>query len=204
MLALSLAAGHSAAFAACKNSGTVRIEGWNDETQTAVLGSCYETENLAAKDENGKEYDVSVNVYHKTNGNEVPLIYGKFDIIDIQGYNVVYTAKDGDTETAKKTVSVNVKDEGAPVIFVGVGRFAELGKRYEFPEITVTDDSGEAAALKKQVLAPDGKEIACDNLGFTPNAIGAYTVKLTATDASGNAGEKSFAVICRRTTEKTR
>ncbi len=99
-LALSLAAGHSAAFAACKNSEMVRIEGWNDETQTAVLGSCYETENLAAKDENGKEYDVSVNVYHKTNGNEVPLIYGKFDIIDIQGYNVVYTAKDGDTETA--------------------------------------------------------------------------------------------------------
>ena len=202
LLALSLAAGCGAAFAACKKSEMVRIEGWNDETQTAVLGSCYETEDLVAKDENGKEYDVAVNVYHKTNGNEVPLIYGKFDIIDIQGYNVVYTAKDGDTETAKKTVSVNVKDEGAPVIFVGVGRFAELGKRYEFPEITVTDDSGETAALKQRVLAPDGQEIACDNRGFTPNEIGAYTVKLTATDASGNAGEKSFAVICRRTTEK--
>ena len=202
LLALSLAAGYSAAFAACKNSGTVRIEGWYDETQTAVLGSCYETEDLVAKDENGKEYDVTVNVYHKTNGNEVPLIYGKFDIIDIQGYNVVYTAKDGDTEAAKKKVSVNVKDEGAPVISVGGGRFAELGKRYEFPEITVTDDSGEAAALTKRVLAPDGKEFACDDRGFTPNEIGAYTVKLTATDASGNAGEKSFAVICRRATEK--
>lgn len=141
-LALSLAAGHSAAFAACKNSEMVRIEGWNDETQTAVLGSCYETEDLVAKDENGKEYDVSVNVYHKTNGNEVPLIYGKFDkalgkITDEQ-YDVFADSYITEQKNLKtKIAEIEMRLSEVKTESDNLTNFISLMKKYtEFKELT--------------------------------------------------------------------
>ena len=101
-----------AAFCACGQSkgALTGILAWENATETVVLGDCYDTTLVVAKDDSGNEYPVSVKVVRRESGKQVPLIGGLFDISDVGGYEIYYTASTDDAEATKKVV-LNVKDE---------------------------------------------------------------------------------------------
>lgn len=185
------------------NNGTesVPIDGWQDTTEEVILGSSYQLPVIEAKDSSGMEYIVEVTVINKATGKEVPLILNSFDIINIKGYEIVYTARDGEgKESAKMVKTLIVKDEGAPIIMISGNTIAEVGKKFAYPTINVVDDSGSVAQTNIEVYDSKNSKVDCDEQGFVPTKIGYYTIKVNATDEAGNYGESSYEIYARKAT----
>lgn len=180
-----------------KPTEKVEIVGWADSTEQVVLGTTYEVQDATAVDKNGKEYKVEVSVVKKTDGGNVSLIFGAFDILSIDGYEVVYKATENGEIKAQKKISLTVKDEGLPVVMISGNNIASVGEKFAYPAINVSDDSGIVASKEISVYDSEGNAFASDAEGFTPDKIGEYVIKVSAKDGAGNSGSSSYVIYAR-------
>ena len=182
-------------FAACGGEKTLDIVDWENESLEVTLGDSYTVPQKTARDREGKSYPVEIKVLKKATGTEIPLIYGAFDVFDVSGYDVLYTAT-SENAKALKTVTLTVKDEGKPVIMIKGNNVAEVNKRFTFPEISVYDDSGKTENTI-EVYDDANHKVSSDEEGFTPAQIGEYELRVTAKDDDGNEGSRVFKIFAR-------
>ena len=182
-------------FAACGGEKTLDIVDWENESLEVTLGDSYTVPQKTARDKEGKSYPVEIKVLKKATGTEIPLIYGAFDVFDVSGYDVLYTAT-SENAKALKTVTLTVKDEGKPVIMIKGNNVAEVNKRFTFPEISVYDDSGKTENTI-EVYDDANHKVPSDEEGFTPAQIGEYELRVTAKDDDGNEGSRVFKIFAR-------
>lgn len=182
-------------FAACGGEKTLDIVDWENESLEVTLGDSYTVPQKTARDKEGKSYPVEIKVLKKATGTEIPLIYGAFDVFDVSGYDVLYTAT-SENAKALKTVTLTVKDEGKPVIMIKGNNVAEVNKRFTFPEISVYDDSGKTENTI-EVYDDADRKVSSDEEGFTPAQIGEYELRVTAKDDDGNEGSRVFKIFAR-------
>lgn len=182
-------------FAACGGEKTLDIVDWENESLEVTLGDSYTVPQKTARDKEGKSYPVEIKVLKKATGTEIPLIYGAFDVFDVSGYDVLYTAT-SENAKALKTVTLTVKDEGKPVVMIKGNNVAEVNKRYTFPEISVYDDSGKTENTI-EVYDDANQKVSSDEEGFTPAQIGEYELRVTAKDEDGNEGSRVFKIFAR-------
>ena len=181
--------------AACGGEKTLDIVDWENESLEVTLGDSYTVPQKTARDKEGKSYPVEIKVLKKATGTEIPLIYGAFDVFDVSGYDVLYTAT-SENAKALKTVTLTVKDEGKPVIMIKGNNVAEVNKRFTFPEISVYDDSGKTENTI-EVYDDANHKVSSDEEGFTPAQIGEYELRVTAKDDDGNEGSRVFKIFAR-------
>ena len=199
MIVLCVCAAVCFAFAGCKKAGSdITILDWEDEQITVILDTAYEVPVKTARDADGNEYEVSIRVERISDGKSVTLIYGAFDVVDVLGYKIHYTAHVLESE-AIKTVTMAVKDEGRPVILTDGNNIAEVGVKYMYPSITVLDDSGKDLTPVKEVYfcGEETELVESTEDGFVPDACGLYELRITAEDESGNRAEATFFVFAR-------
>ena len=182
-------------FAACGGEKTLDIVDWENESLEVTLGDSYTVPQKTARDKEGKSYPVEIKVLKKATGTEIPLIYGAFDVFDVSGYDVLYTAT-SENAKALKTVTLTVKDEGKPVVMIKGNNVAEVNKRFTFPEISVYDDSGKTENTI-EVYDDANHKVSSDEEGFTPAQIGEYELRVTAKDDDGNEGSRVFKIFAR-------
>lgn len=182
-------------FAACGGEKTLDIVDWENESLEVTLGDSYTVPQKTARDKEGKSYPVEIKVLKKATGTEIPLIYGAFDVFDVSGYDVLYTAT-SENAKALKTVTLTVKDEGKPVVMIKGNNVAEVNKRFTFPEISVYDDSGKTENTI-EVYDDANHKVSSDEEGFTPAQIGEYELRVTAKDEDGNEGSRVFKIFAR-------
>lgn len=104
-------------------------------------------------------------------------------------YVITYTAKDDAQPVAnEKSISatINVPDTEKPVITVTAPDTAVVGDAIK-PSVDVKDDS--ECDITATLVKPDGSSVKLDaskNYEFTVDAVGSYTLKVTAEDLYGN------------------
>ena len=171
------------------------VTDWSDEKETVVLGTCYEVPKVHAAGPDGTEYPVEINVYRVSSGKKVPLILDCFDVIELKGYTIEYTAY---TEEAKavKQVSIDVIDEGNPVVCGSILAYTEVKKRYDYPDFHIVDDSNEIAKVNVDIYrVSTGEKVDSDEKSFTPQELGEYHMVVQAEDSSGNqSNQATFSV----------
>ena len=192
-LALSALMAVCAISAAACNRGVKLVDFPESKTEEVELGSIYTISLKEVKDENGNTYRVSASVKTKAGGN-VSVFESKFDITDIEGYVITYTAKINDKNEQTSVVTLNVVDHGKPAISISKPSTGEVGTPYTLPGIEVSDLSGQIAEKTVEVYFVDGDtETKVEDLTesegtytFTPEQAGYYRIKVSATDKSGN------------------
>ena len=75
---------------------SLSVKDWGNETVTCKLGDCYEIPRYEAKGNGGETYEVTVLVIKKDGNVAIPLIDGAFDVTSKKGYEVQYTATNGE------------------------------------------------------------------------------------------------------------
>ena len=171
-----------------------------DTDEEVFLGAAYE---VAATliGENGTEYTVEqATVYRNSDGKTVQQIYGMFDIDNLLGYKIVYTASSG-VRQVTQTHTLYVKDGNKPVISTEAKHVAEVGVKYTFPQITVKDNSREELTCDVQVYraGETQEKVEQEADGFTPDQVGWYDLRLKVADSSGNIAEATYSVYARYT-----
>lgn len=169
-------------------------------SEDVVLGKTYETATTIT-DANGKVYDVeNTEVYRLSDGKQVTLIYGLFDVANLLGYEITYTVT-ADGYTATQTHTLRVIDEGKPTFSVEAKHVAEVGVKYTFPAIKVRDDSKANIPYTITVYRAGEtlQQVPQEADGFTPDASGYYELHIRAEDASGNVTEEVYEVYARNT-----
>ena len=192
-LALSALIAVCAISAAACNRGVKLVDFPESKTEEVELGSTYTISLKEVKDENGNTYRVSASVKTKAGGN-VSVFESKFDITDIEGYVITYTAKINDKKEQTSVVTLNVVDHGKPAISISKPSTGEVGTPYTLPGIEVSDLSGQIVEKTVEVYFVDGDtETKVEDLTesegtytFTPEQAGYYRIKVSATDKSGN------------------
>ncbi len=144
------------------------------------------------------EMTVAVTVKDST-GAEVNLNGGgSFTAVDLNGYEVTYTATD-ENGSESVTVFVTVVDTRIPQIHVHAERnVSVVGASFTVPESTVTIITGEELTATATVTDPSGNPITVQSGAFVTAAAGNYTITYTATsEQTGNVGRAEFTVICK-------
>ena len=179
--------------AACNGKGVKLVDFPASKTEEVELGSTYTISLKEVKDENGVTYRVSASVKTKAGGN-VSVFESKFDVTDIEGYVITYTAQIDEKNAQTSVVTLNVVDHGKPTITISKPSAGEVGVPYTLPGIVVSDLSGEEPAKTVEVYFVNGDtETKVNDLTesegtytFTPGQAGYYRIKVTASDESGN------------------
>ena len=188
--AMLLAASLCFGLAAC-GSG-VSLKDFPAETEeTAELGSVYELR-TQVEGEDGTTYRLSSQVVTQ-DGGAVPVFENSFDVSDVSGYTITYTALISDTETQQSVVTLSVTDNTAPVININKPDDGIVNTEYRLPEISVSDLAGTQPAVTVKVYLVEGDsktEVAglTEREGryyFTPSALGNYQIEVTASKANG-------------------
>ena len=107
----AIAAG--ACFAA--GCGGVKLVDFADGTEEVKYGSVYELALDPVRDAAGNSYEVSAEVTNSAGG-RVAVFDGKFDVIDLGGYTVVYTARSGSEVVGERTVTLTIDTKIAPTL----------------------------------------------------------------------------------------
>ena len=180
----------------------IQIEGWNDESQTVLLGSMYWIEKPEAIVA-GVKYEVETSVID-SKGNGVVLFKNTFDILDIDGYKIYFNAEVNGM-IAQKIITLSVVDQKEPSIsFISVKQ-GLVNEFFSFSQIIVTDQSQKEISKSFTLYLIDGNErtrVECNQSGFTPTVVGLYYIEVTATDESGNTCTKSSTFYIRNTVEE--
>ena len=153
------------------------------------LGDTYQLRRTV-KDEAGNAYDL-VAVVKTTAGDNVNVVAAQFELTDLGGYVVTYTATVGEKDVRTSVVTVPVYDGDAPVIVIDKPENGLVGQAYTLPTITFTDAS-QIAEKTVKVFKVDGETLTEKSLTesegkytFTPDAIGYYRISAYAKDAAG-------------------
>ena len=180
----------------CEGARTLNIKDWNDTQEEVTLGKAYSLDMRRPVTEDGETCALSAEVIRLRDGKKVNLINDAFDILDVGGYRITYTATSGKA-SAVRNVTLSVADKDAPVIVVSGVCVAEKGVRYNWDNIAVTDATGEIDDITVVGKSPSGDDVVCDKKGFTPDAVGKYDFTMTAKDGSSNTAVKEFSVFAR-------
>lgn len=70
-----------------------------------------------------------------------------------------------------------------------------VGKPYPLFAYSCDDTVSGALDCKVEIVAPDGESFFAEGMSFVPQQSGYYTLRYTATDAAGNAAERTFLVL---------
>lgn len=196
-LAFMAAVAATGGLAACGGNGgaSANIVDFNDSSATVEVGSRYVPDITSVRDESGKEYPLVIKAYDSKD-KEVGVTDGAFQVTDMGGYTVKYTAKVNGEEVVR-TVSVSVTDTTEPELkILGLRSEREVGT-ISYPYVYVDDNSGEKLKYTLDVVSADGQ-----NTGFvkgeesvTFSAPGEYKFIATATDSSGNVGRAEKEII---------
>lgn len=178
------------ALAACGNKGVTLKDFPAETTETVELGNVYELK-TQAEDEDGKTYRLSTKVRTKDDV-AVPVFENRFDVTDVSGYVITYTAITGDN-TQKSVVNLNVTDNTAPIIGINKPDAGVLNEEYCLPVITVSDLAGTKPTVTVKVYHVDGDvrtEVTdlTERDGryyFTPTVTGNYDIEVTAEKENG-------------------
>lgn len=116
------------------------------------LGDTYELRRTV-KDEEGNAYDLNAVVKTASGGN-VSVVGAKFDLTDLGGYVVTYTATVSEKDVRTSVVTVPVYDDDDPVIVIAKPENGLVGHEYTLPTITFTDASeiAEKSVDRKSVV----------------------------------------------------
>ena len=176
--------------AACKQKGVTLKDFPETETQTVALGSVYELK-TQAEGEDGNTYRLTFQVRTRDDA-AVPVFDDRFDVTDIGGYVITYTAvTDGVTQTS--VVTLDVTDDTAPTISISKPENGSVGEEYELPVITVSDLAGTSPEVTVKVyLIREGERTEITSLSerggryyFTPESVGTYEIEVTAVKTNG-------------------
>ena len=176
--------------AACKQKGVMLKDFPEAETQTVALGSVYELK-TQAEGEDGNTYRLTFQVRTRDDA-AVPVFDDRFDVTDIGGYVVTYTAvTDGVTQTS--VITLDVTDDTAPTISISKPENGSVGEEYELPVITVSDLAGTSPEVTVKVyLIREGERTEITSLSerggryyFTPEGVGTYEIEVTAVKTNG-------------------
>lgn len=201
LLSLLFAAMLCFTLAACKTGGIALKDFPSESTETVELGSVY-TLKTRAEGEDGNTYRLSAKVSTKDSV-AVPVFDDRFDVTDVSGYVITYTAITGD-DTQTSVVTLNVTDNTAPIIGINKPDGGILNEEYRLPVITVSDLAGTQPEVTVKVYHVDG-DVRTEVTGlterdgryyFTPSAIGNYEIEVTAQKANGQSktATRSFVV----------
>ena len=176
--------------AACKQKGVTLKDFPETETQTVALGSVYELK-TQAEGEDGNTYRLTFQVRTRDDA-AVPVFDDRFDVTDIGGYVITYTAvTDGVTQTS--VITLDVTDDTAPTISISKPENGSVGEEYELPVITVSDLAGTSPEVTVKVyLIREGERTEITSLSerggryyFTPESVGTYEIEVTAVKTNG-------------------
>lgn len=170
---------------------------FTEETQEA--GDFY-TLRREVRDTKDNTYPLTAEVKTSAGGG-VSVIGGEFELTDIGGYVVTYTAHISDSDIRTSVVTIPVADNVAPTVSIPTPPSGFVGELYTLPTINFADNIGVTAKSVK-VYRLDGKdddnvkdenEQALIPLGdtytFTPSVElgrGYYRIVASATDGSGH------------------
>ena len=176
--------------AACKQKGVTLKDFPETETQTVALGSVYELK-TQAEGEDGNTYRLTFQVRTRDDA-AVPVFDDRFDVTDIGGYVITYTAvTDGVTQTS--VITLDVTDDTAPTISISKPENGSVGEEYTLPLITVSDLAGTSPEVTVKVyLIREGERTEITSLSerggryyFTPESVGTYEIEVTAVKTNG-------------------
>ncbi len=166
----------------------ITVDGdYADAMPRAELGVAYRIPEATAYDDYAGNCEVSTEVVYGYFGEtpvSVSILNGTFVPDRTGSYTIVYTAKDGFGNVAKKTLFVQAVKE-VPEITITPSPIAgdvELGTYVEIPEPTISGGSGKVTVETAVVF---GVERTVINGGFRPETEGEYTIEFTATDYLG-------------------
>lgn len=182
-------------FAACaggKQADVVLVDFPAEKTESVELGDVYRLRGTTVSDTEGNEYRVS-NKVTRSDGEEVFVIGGEFDIEFLGGYTIVYTAQTGDS-VQTSTVTLTVTDTESPLIRIGSPAVGTVGSEYTLPQIIISDRSGNIAEQSVKVYQTESGEEQTvtksdGKYTFTPVFAGEYKIVVWAKDAAGNDDE---------------
>ena len=196
------------AMAGCEdtpNTMSVVLENFSNEERTVLLEESLDLPSTVT-DTNGTEYAVTYSVVTES-GKTLDTINDVYWITDLEKHYVHCQVQVGEDEWHTRTITLTVKDEGAPEIKFEECADGYEGENYLLPKIQVSDASKESIAPSVKVYLLDGEEkgeeLACDGVSFTPNEAGYYCIETTATDSSGNSATKEEIVHILPSAKKT-
>ena len=186
---------------ACGGGGgdvKIALVNFEDKTETVGLGENYTLPNGVAFDEDGNDYRVIYEVKDSA-GEKVGVLNNRFKVKEMGEAKYVITcfAEVGDEKYQTRTITLNVIDRTAPDISIKTLAFAFVGERYEIKGVQVSDNTGEDVTPTYTVKKADGTQVTVENGAFTPDSKGEYTLTVGATDAAGNANEKTASIYVR-------
>ena len=105
-----------------------------DETKIVEYGTIYELDTVKT-DKDGTEYEVKAEVFNSQN-KPVAVFGGKFDVLDVNGYTVKYTAYQGEEKVGEWTTVLNVGKNVNPVLkftYYSQANTFEIGDAFKLP-----------------------------------------------------------------------
>lgn len=177
-----------------KESGVTLVdfpETRTEETQT--LGDIYQLRRTVT-DTEGNEYALTAEVKTSAGAVVTDIINASFELTDIGGYTITYTATVAKGDVRTSVVTVPCKDTTPPVVNIGSPAAGVVGEVYTLPAITFSDlDAVSDRSVTVYLVADDGTLTEVKGLTetegtytFTPTAAGTYRISAYAKDSSGN------------------
>lgn len=188
----AIAAG--ACFAA--GCGGVKLVDFADGTEEVQYGSVYELALDPVRDAAGNSYEVSAEVTN-SEGGRVAVFDGMFDVTDLGGYTVVYTARSGSEVVGERTVTLTIDTKIAPTLkfseYSDENTF-EIGDVFRLPTYIAYSPLTEQVEVEEKLFYTEGgeSERTAENGTFVPEDAGGYVYRLTATDGQGNETQISY------------
>jgi len=156
-----------------------------------------EVYSLKTQDDSGRKLSYSV----KTSaGNDVPIYNYAFAVTEMDAYTVTVSCGN-----KTKTYQLIPKDISAPILHVekNQNRLNVLnGEKVMYPRVIVTDNVDTEIELVYEITY-NGETYASENDGFTPSALGFYTLTITAKDDANNIATKTVVYESVATEEET-
>ena len=193
-------------FAAC--DGKVQLTDFADATITCDYGETFTLDLSPVKDNKGNEYTVTAEV-RDADGERVGVFNGTFDIGDIRGYTIKYSARSGETVVGERTVTISVRAIAEPsIVFSSYSEsnVYEIGKEFKLPAYTASSPfTDNVTSSAKLLYAENGGETdvtsSVKDGAFTPAKAGSYAYRVTADDGLGNTASLSTAFEIRPAAE---
>ena len=188
----------------CKKADPIKLVDFGNIEVTADLDGSYTLPIGNVTDENGKNYPVTFEVKTKS-GKTITTFNNSFRLKYFEDYYIVCTTDLGGGDVRTRTITIKVKDTGAPVVSFGAVRRGIVDQPYTLPETTVEDSSLESLTASLKVFELNGeekgKEMSVTDGKFTPERMGKYLIEATATDSNGNVGTETATMYAREAPE---
>ena len=173
---------------------------FSDETKTVEYGAIYQLQSVMI-DANGVEYELQAEVFNSQN-KPVAVFGGQFDVLDVNGYTVKYTAYQGNEKVGEWTTFLQVDKNINPVVkftYYSQTNTFEIGDVFELPSSLVYSLVEESIAETKMLYKLNGEEkteVEFSDGTFIPAEAGEYAYSVTAVDGNGktSAVEYSFTI----------